>query len=255
MSWQASAYVKELVVCPNGERLTRTEKLVALILADSHQIRAERCTYPSVREMAADALIDLRTCRRLLTSLAQKGVIEILRPERQGAGKINCYRFPQLDKGGQDTLLFYAKRGAEGGQKEDKSGTPPHPLLGRTRTRTKTNPPPSPSPQAGGETLRRDEPGDALKAAVEQVMQGCSFKRRRLQAPIRDQLQAAADRGEALPTVALAMIAAWRQLSQQRHLLRYDWGPSKFFGDGHWREGVQWPWDHKALEQSGRRVG
>ena len=56
MSWRASAYIKALVVCPNGKRISGTEKLVALVLADSHQDKGEG-TYPAVRTIAEDALV------------------------------------------------------------------------------------------------------------------------------------------------------------------------------------------------------
>lgn len=125
MSWKASAYVKELVVCPNGERISRTEKLVALVLADEHQDKAKAFTFPAVKSIAVDALMDPRHCRRVLDSLERKGVIRRDRPANQGRGQITYYAFPELDKpaekGGEMSTFFKGKRGAEGGQKEDKT--------------------------------------------------------------------------------------------------------------------------------------
>jgi hypothetical protein len=131
MSWRASAYIKALVMCPNGERISRTEKLVGLVLADSHQDKASLFTFPSVRMIAEDSLMDERVARRLLASLERKGVIERERAESQGRGQTTFYRFPALDgarveKGGHGVPLpdgsFSGKRGTEGGRKEDKTG-------------------------------------------------------------------------------------------------------------------------------------
>jgi hypothetical protein len=36
MSWQATAYVSKLITTPNGEKLTQSEKILALLLADRH---------------------------------------------------------------------------------------------------------------------------------------------------------------------------------------------------------------------------
>src|ERR1700723_3543548 len=133
MSWRASAYIKALIVCPNGERISRTEKLVALVLADSHQDKANAFTFPAVKMIAEDSLMDPRVCRRILSGLERKGVIERERSENQGRGQITFYRFPELDgkqpKGGhgvplskpekEDNMspLFFGKRRTEGGRK------------------------------------------------------------------------------------------------------------------------------------------
>jgi hypothetical protein len=61
MSWRASAYIKALVVCPNGERISRTEKLVALVLADSHQDKGKTFTFPAVKMIAEDSLKEDKT--------------------------------------------------------------------------------------------------------------------------------------------------------------------------------------------------
>ncbi len=138
MSWRASAYVKELVVCPNGERITQAEKLVALVLADSHQDKGAAYTFPAMKMIAEDSLMDPRVCRRHLGALERKGVIARLRAQNQGRGQVTFYRFPALDgpkEGGHGVPLsavekrarFLAqkedRRRTEGGQKEDKSRT------------------------------------------------------------------------------------------------------------------------------------
>lgn len=268
MSWKASAYVKALVVCPNGERLSKTEKLVALCLADSHQDKSETYTYPAMATLAEESLMDVRSCRRLLLALERKGVIEIVRPDRQGAGQLNFYRFPALDvlpaprrksaeEGGQNVRLFSAKRGTKGGQKGDTACNPPHPLFSEQKQEQKLNPPQPPSPPAVGASRRTGILPEAdLKPHIDAVMQGCGWTNDRLRKSIAAQLRLMADRGRAAPTVALAIIAAWKSLCRNRHLLRHDWGPRKFIDEGHWKPDDEWPWDRRAVEQEQQaRVG
>lgn len=170
MSARASGYMKALVVCPNGERITPREKLVGMVLADSHQDRAQRFTYPSVKTLAEDSMCDERVCRRYLSALERKGVIRRLRPANQGRGMQVFYFFPELDeipKGWQDVPLSISvsarkgdRRGTEGGPKADilrlcpideraqepeqvqpeQKQTPPNPLVNEGEaTRKETN--------------------------------------------------------------------------------------------------------------------
>jgi hypothetical protein len=100
MSWQASAYISKLIVAPNGEKLTRSEKLLALLLADRHNPDYD-IAWPSVTKLAAEAMLSERRARDLLHSLAKKGVITI---ERRWVGPQQCdtnlYRFPGLTSQG-----------------------------------------------------------------------------------------------------------------------------------------------------------
>lgn len=85
-------------------------------------------------------------------------------------------------------------------------------------------------------------------------MHACGFTRRRVRRAVSEQMRAAADRGTPPPTVALSMIARWRLLTESRTLLRHDWGPEKFFGDGVWRHDPNtWPYDAKAVADEQRR--
>jgi Helix-turn-helix domain len=96
MSWQASAYVSMLITTPSGEQLTRSEKILALLLADRHNVDYD-IAWPSVRKLAEQALMSERRARDLLHSLERKGVITI---ERRWVGPQQCatnlYRFPGL---------------------------------------------------------------------------------------------------------------------------------------------------------------
>ena len=128
MSARASAYAKSLLFCPNGERITRGEKLVLISLADSHQDKGKHFTYPSIETIATDALCDRRSCQRHLEALERKGVIRRLRPARQGAGMTTFYFFLELEEvpeGWQNAALFSEHKGgiraAKGRQKGGKT--------------------------------------------------------------------------------------------------------------------------------------
>jgi hypothetical protein len=108
MSARASAYAKGLLECPNGELISPREKLVLMVLADSHQDRAGRYTYPSVQTIAEDSMCDRRSCQRYLAALERKEVIIRMHPEHQGRAQITYYFFTELDevpKGWQPAAL------------------------------------------------------------------------------------------------------------------------------------------------------
>jgi hypothetical protein len=226
MSGRASGYVKGLVVCPNGELLSRSEKLVAMVLADSHQDRG-RGTFPSVKTMAEEALMDERQCRRLLDSLERKGVIVSKRPAQQGRGQMTYYFFPELDseeiarrlpqkKEGVAAPLFFSERGAEGGRKGGKSRTPP--IEEREQEQKQIHPP---TPARGGvrNVLTFATPGDAdetLDQATDRVMLAFGLTRRRDRRRLRAQLDALAARGEPVGEAATGMIAEARKTPEER---------------------------------------
>jgi hypothetical protein len=262
-------------MCPNGERLSRTEKLVALVLADSHQDRCGAHTFPSVMTISEDALMDERTCRRVLGSLERKGVIVRERGERQGRGQVTFYIFPALDgvaekseKGGQNAPLsnvdISIKRRAKGGQKGDilrtpllveqeqeqvQKQTPPNPLANEGENATAEKPTAlksTKSAPASGD-LFPDRNAGEVGRAVDQVMQGGGFTRKRLRRVLEAVIRQRADLGEVPASVALAMIAAWKSYTAQGARLRARWGADKFFADGYWNKPDSWMWDSQVL--------
>jgi len=265
--------MKELHLCPNGEMVTRTEKFVGMVLADSHQDRANRRTFPDVRTIAEDAMVSERQCQRLLAGLERKGVIRREYPAGPGRGKTTYYFFPELDenrvaltvnhpvekpskssaKGCHDVTLFSGERVTEGCQKGDISSTP---IDNREQVQQKQKQ--SPVVPASGDGVGFGVSVGVMGAALDQVMQGCSFTRRRLRRILQAQLQLALDRGEDLHPTTLAMIAAWKEQARCKgmNLLRVVMGPEKFFGDGHWRNEDGWHWDTQAVErQRSARIG
>jgi hypothetical protein len=105
MSWQATAYVSELTITPSGEKLTRSEKLLALLLANRHN-PDYGYAWPKVSTLAQDAMMSVRMVQYALKSLERKGVITI---ERRWIGPQQCdtnaYRFPGLASRGDDATV------------------------------------------------------------------------------------------------------------------------------------------------------
>lgn len=94
MSWKATAYVKELVTAPNGEKVTQAEKLLLFVLADYHHTQRD-LIWPSQKTLAEDALCSERHIRRLTDSLVTKGVLIV--QSTHGRGKTATYRFAALN--------------------------------------------------------------------------------------------------------------------------------------------------------------
>ena len=276
MSDKASGYIRELRVCPNGEKINANEKYAALILADNHQGRADRRTYPSVRSMAEDALVSERTFQRMLAELERKLVIRREYPDGRGRGKLTYYYFPELDDRVQPVVekgrevcqidtLFLPKGCQKGDRRVTKTGSP---IWSNKSNRSNERLFPQP-PQGGGDGAVNPPAlldlgghvggavkNPALERAIDQVMQGCGFARRRVRTLLGRVIRGELDRGEEAPTVALAMIAAWKEQEASGELLEIVYGVEKFFGDGYWRKRESWRWKRRELAEMARaRVG
>jgi Helix-turn-helix domain len=96
MSWKASAYAKEVSTAPNGKRITRSEKLLLLILADYYN-DARGCAWPSIKSLASEAMLSPRRVKELLLSLETKRLIKRETTTRDDGGQdVNLYAFPAL---------------------------------------------------------------------------------------------------------------------------------------------------------------
>lgn len=250
MSWKASAYIKELVVCPNGERITRSEKLLALVLADYHQVGEP--TYPSIPSLAQDSLLEERQARRLLDSLERKGVLLREYPENQGRGAKIFYRFPGIDskprteaktgpqsepkgglyvppsaetkgghpdplsepgKGGQKEDILEPERRAEGGQKGDIL---PRAYIEEQEQEQSTNKElPPVTPAAGLQTPKQD-PKQNLKddshMLAKAVLDDLGLTGMRIYEPVRVQAELEMRvSGIAMEALREVMVGAWRE--------------------------------------------
>lgn len=74
MSWEASGYVKKLKVTPSGQMIARSEKYLALVLADYHNTDTRRA-WPKISTLADDCLLKERQVQSLLRRLEKKRVI------------------------------------------------------------------------------------------------------------------------------------------------------------------------------------
>jgi hypothetical protein len=109
LSWQATSYVKTLKIAQDGSAVTRSEKLLLLILADYHNTE-QKAAWPSANTLAVDTLLTVRHVRRVLASVKKKGVLcTSQRLHTDGHFDSNLYHFHALDcsqdhKGGSDIV-------------------------------------------------------------------------------------------------------------------------------------------------------
>ena len=258
MSVRAVAYIKQLAECPNGELVTRSEKSILWVLADAHQDRRDRHTYPSVREMAEDARISERQFMRLLDSAERKGVIQREYPQGKGRGRMTYYVFPELAEGCHNVTLFSGKRVTEGCHKGDISSSA---LDKQEQVQRKDFTPLPPSsggsgatqaiPHGAGGTKPVESVAPELLAAVDRVMDSCGWTEQRLRKVIAAQVER---KGRSWPgatadNVAAAMVEAWRRYCELAHLLRVPVAARTFIALGYWDDESRWPWDNAAIER------
>lgn len=96
MSWAATAYVKKLRVAPNGEPLTRGEKLLCFVLADYYHDE-KGYAWASLSHLAQESLHTRRGVLLAVKGLKRKRVLSVFRPPN---AKTNHYCFPELESPG-----------------------------------------------------------------------------------------------------------------------------------------------------------
>ena len=88
--------MKGLVTAPNGEKITRTEKLLMFILGDYHDVRTD-AAWPAIRTLAGDALLSEQRTKEVRRSLIRKGLLEARQSRRSnGTYASNRYGFCEL---------------------------------------------------------------------------------------------------------------------------------------------------------------
>ena len=93
-SWEATRWAKTLITAPNGEAITRSEKLVLQIIADYHNAEFGYAWAP-VDMLAANALFSRRQTIRILNRLEHKRLVRI---ERHRGGTNRYFiNHPRLD--------------------------------------------------------------------------------------------------------------------------------------------------------------
>lgn len=118
MSWQATAYVKELT------HVTVYEKLLLFVLADYHNTH-RRAAWPSVASLAEEALMTERNCFKLLAALElprdghPHGLIR-KRRTGQGRGSITEYQFVELDRKDESDSPFKTGKDERNPERKDE---------------------------------------------------------------------------------------------------------------------------------------
>jgi hypothetical protein len=261
-----------------------TAKAVLLYL--SFLANDEGYCWPSVENIAANTEANKRTVRRVLQVFEAIGLVaKIGRGKKRVRGLQLNMDMPARDLRKEYTALHRQAHSGENSQcpsdtdggvpatSKSAGGTiggvlgtsPPHPLNGVTVNEPSIELPLPPLPPMGAQTgkvprgMVSTEGEASLQRAVDQVMQGCCFTKRRLRKLVREQILQRSDAGGELPTIALAMIDAWKRFQAQGPRLRVRWSPANFFSEGHWRNSKGWHWDNEVLReerlQTEARVG
>ena len=122
MSLKATARAKEISLSPTGEKITRTEKLLLMVMSDHHNTH-QGFFYASNRLLAQEALLSLRQFQRLASSLEKKGIVKT--ETGLGRGNLTGYSFPWLTPKKGDVMTPFIEEGTDlsESQKGDRSDT------------------------------------------------------------------------------------------------------------------------------------
>ena len=97
MSLHASAWAKAVTHSPEGEALTRSEKLVLMVISDYHN-NESGYAWPSMPRLAREAIMSERHARTITQALEKKGLLRIERMRREdGLNFNNRYFLPPLE--------------------------------------------------------------------------------------------------------------------------------------------------------------
>jgi hypothetical protein len=103
LSHKATSYVFELTHFPDGEPLTRDDKILLFALADHHNFSTNEA-FPSVARLAKLTIMSERHARDLLRRAERHGMIETI--PGGGRGKTSSYVFTAMkEKGGTECLV------------------------------------------------------------------------------------------------------------------------------------------------------
>ena len=154
MSWYATGAVKGI-----RSGITRTEKLVLLILADYHNDETGQCN-PGLERLAADCLLSTRRTSQTIASLERKGLVSTLH-RRLNGGRYGSNWY-QLNCVGAPSEVFSHGEQGDGA----KSPTPPSelskashaksPYLRTVREPKDIEPSPSPSERGNHKEIDPD---------------------------------------------------------------------------------------------------
>jgi hypothetical protein len=227
-----------------------TEVAVLSCLASHANDEGESC-FAGIPRIARIVRRSERTVQRTIEDLEKAGWLLVLRGD--GAGNFTRYEIvvEQL-KGCQDvTLLRRSKRVTSVQERvtlaPEKGDIGDSTILKETLEETKANKTPPNPPQAGERVI--EIPTPALDRGADQVMCALGLAKPRLRKRIRAVIALEAEKGEPPPTIALDMIAAWREQARLGHLLHRKYGIMNFFELGIWKDKNSWLWNEELLRQ------
>lgn len=125
MSWAALEYIRRMIHAPSGERLTSSEKLLALMLAYHHSEEVGEA-WPSVRLLAQESVMSEQTVKRTRQRLVRKGLIEVRQLVKDnGSFSSSRYTFPHLNTDHGDTRTKSTHPLVQNGDDTRTESTPP----------------------------------------------------------------------------------------------------------------------------------
>jgi hypothetical protein len=218
MSLNSITRAKAVVIAPNGERITRSEKLVLLNLADFANKDKGDLAWPSVPKLAELSLMSERQCRNIIRSLTRKRCITCehrTNPANPTVNLTNHYRVIV----GQE-LPQVGKKSAGGGEIDCPRG-------GEIAI-------------AGEPVLRTVKKEPLIKPAADAAVVLCkrlSLTGKKNQAAIREVIELEAEKsGQAQGKIAGRMLAAWESDKGRSMNGGFAWPKVAFFTSGTWLE-------------------
>lgn len=230
-----------------------TQVAVMICLANFADDDGANC-FPGIARIARMTRYSERTVIRVIAQLERDSWITVqhgrgrgVRSEYQvNVALLKTCQAVTFSQGRKKVTLTPVKHDT-GARKHDNDGFPPHPLLGRSIKEPSGEPTPVVPIKMG-----------TSESAVDQVCSALAIANPRKRRLIRNVIAMEADKGEPPPTIALALIAAYRRQCDLhvRRCLKFKFGIDKFFGLGHWKDENSWAWDNDEMRmQAEARVG
>jgi hypothetical protein len=238
------------------------ELLVLLALADWADDQG--LCWPSVPAIAFKARLTERQVYRILRMLRDDGVIT--GESTGGRGKRTVYRIqttmlvaPKADINPDKMSGFPLKQNPDICDTKtltfatrnpdicDKSPRPPnrknHQEPPEKQPSIKTHLSPTPFRN------RKGECGDpAIAKLVAEISDRCKFVSKRVKRAMAEVLAMERSSEISLAATADLMESNWEIYRQQLEVMRFSWGPVKFFSEGHWRDSATWPYDDEQVK-------
>jgi hypothetical protein len=132
-------------------------KCILFCLAEHHN-RSSRLAIPSQELLVAESLTSKDTVQRSIAYLERTGILEVIRPDRQGRGQLTAYRFIELDRAAAGGINPPQKWTAE---QPERRGAPCPPFVGEEKAKEgEHRAPPSGANGGGQKGSKQPEKGE-----------------------------------------------------------------------------------------------